>query len=153
MGDKLEYARRQRSRFKFGQHLVTFSFYIYAGIRGKAALCWIWATSTMLKAVGRTSGKWQQFGFGSLEYIRTGCVAKLGTTTEKRGHPAEVLTNLSIVYTSCVLEGEDTPHHTCLMSQNLVQYLVLQELVCIVSFWGSYSEPKSNLSQRKSVPR
>ena len=63
-------------------------------------------TSILLKAMGRTSGKWQQFGFGTLEYIRTGCVAKLGTTTEKRGHPAEVLTNLSIVYTSCMLEGE-----------------------------------------------
>ena len=73
--------------------------------RGKAALCWIWATSTLLKAMGRTSGKWQQFGFGTLEYIRTGCVAKLGIITEKRGNTAEVLSNLSIVYTSCMLEG------------------------------------------------
>ena len=55
--------------------------------------------------MGRTSGKWQQFGFGSLEYIRTGCVAKLGIITEKRGNTAEVLSNLSIVYTSCMLEG------------------------------------------------
>ena len=70
--------------------------------QGKSSI----VTSTRLKAMGRTSGKWQQFGFGTLEYIRTGCVAKLGTTTEKRGHPAEVLTNLSIVYTSCMLEGE-----------------------------------------------
>ena len=30
-----KYARPQRSRFKFGQHLVTFSFYIYAGNQGR----------------------------------------------------------------------------------------------------------------------
>ena len=54
--------------------------------------------------MGRTSGKWQQFGFGSLEF-RTGCVAKLGIITEKRGNTAEVLSTLSTVYTSCMLEG------------------------------------------------
>ena len=69
--------------------------------QGKSSI----VTSTRLKAMGRTSGKWQQFGFGSLEYIRTGCVAKLGIITEKRGNAAEVLSNLSIVYTSCMLEG------------------------------------------------
>ena len=74
--------------------------------RVKAVQCWIWAASTLLKSMGRTCGKWQQFVGGNQEYIRTGGVAKLGTTTEKRGHPAEVLTNLSIVYTSCMLEGE-----------------------------------------------
>ena len=40
---------------------------------------------------GKTCGKWQQFGFGNLEYIRTGCVAKLGIITEKRGNTAEVV--------------------------------------------------------------
>ena len=30
----------------------------------------------------------------------------------------------------------------CLMSSNLVQCLVIQELICIVSFGDSYSEPK-----------
>ena len=70
--------------------------------QGKSSI----VTSTRLKAMGRTSGKWQQFGFGTLEYIRTGCVAKLATTTEKRGNTAEILSNLSIIYTSDMLEGE-----------------------------------------------
>ena len=69
-------------------------------------LCWIWTASTLLKVMGKTCGKCQQFVFGNLEYIRTGCVAKLGTTTEKRGNTAEILSNLSIIYTSGMLEGK-----------------------------------------------
>ena len=36
--------------------------------RVKAVQCWIWAASTLLKAMGRTCGKWQQFVGGNLEY-------------------------------------------------------------------------------------
>ena len=34
------------------------------------------------------------------------------------------------------------------MSRTLVQCLVIQELICIVPFRGSYSEPKGNSSSR-----
>ena len=73
--------------------------------QGKGSIVLDLGRSTLLKAMGRTCGKWQQFGFGNLEYSMTGCVAKLAITTEKRGNTTEVLSNLSIIYTSCMLKG------------------------------------------------